>query len=105
MTTPICHVYEVPAYRQCQSDEGYYDRQVGFHVLAKVLTPEGLLEEYLYTGEGDLFEVFDRDGAERLVERVRAAGAIDPTFWFVTSVSDPQALPDYVVNWHLPEYN
>lgn len=35
-------------------------------------------------------------------DRVKGYGSINPEKWFPIRKDD---LPDYVVNWHLPEYN
>lgn len=95
-----------PAYCQVMSDEGPYEAHMGYNVMAKIV--HGKNSFYLIyrgTPDGSLPMVLGETVAERLVSRIKERGTIDPTYWTFVANSDSEALPDYVLNPHRPEYN
>jgi hypothetical protein len=105
---PISDVFQAPAYRRVNSEEGAYDVCCGSNVLAfGVPDEDGVRIHYLYTGRDPVLPVlFEQEAfADETVEAIRNHGSINPKYWLDVNSDNIFALPDYVTNPHRPEYH
>lgn len=75
-------VFAVPAYRRVQSEEGNYESQCGYNIVAKTFDEQGMIHYWLYVGTKETADwtipvCFGRESAaDSFVNRVYEVGSI-----------------------------
>lgn len=105
MRKPIYQVFKTPAYTRVRTEEGDYDAFSGYNIVASCEN-EVCCEDYLYTGGAEFPVIFDSEGADKAVGQIEDKGSINADdYWDHINTRLKDALPDYVLNPHRPEYN
>lgn len=91
--------FVVPAYVRVDSEEGQYDAQSGYNLVAKTQDANGIVTEWVYN------ERIDHEPTAQEAARACKALGFNESMFTAVSVYDPQELPDYVLNPQRPEYN
>jgi len=90
------------------SEEGAYDAQVGWNVIARSADHDGWTDWYIYSGCDDGLPYLFASGADAtaFVGRVKNAGCINAAaYWHCVESKHCDEVPDYAANWWRPEYN
>ena len=98
--------FVVAAYATGQNEDGNFEYQCGWNVIAK--TMDGNIQTEWISWDGDYPTLFANDEAEKaedFADAVVRAGVIDPKNWTAISERRVGDLPDYVTDWSNPIYN
>jgi hypothetical protein len=107
-------VFEVPAYHTVYSEEGAYEARGGYNVIAYSEVKDGCRLCLFYVGpvdrnDSDEYSAPHEFNAEAdvvgFVGRVKDRGWINSEYWYAYESQPIDALPDYALNPHRPEYN
>jgi hypothetical protein len=106
MRQRITTCFYAPAYRHINGEEGSYDAFCGYNVFASFVEGSSI-HYWFYSGRADnLPAVFpNEETAKQMQQGMLAKGWINSECWVCFESKPINELPDYVLNYHKPEYN
>lgn len=107
--------FSAACYGRAEDPDGNsYDYCKGSYVIASVFGCDDhgdYTDQWIYvgrggdtTGNGGVY-CFEGKDHEAFIDRVISKGSINTKYWWHAERNYRNDLPDYVTNWHRPEYN